>query len=52
MLSRRVDRLELCWGRASTGPVVSKEKMFENVHDNGRQRNACTVSSQISPRLS
>ena len=47
-----VDRLELYWGRASIGPVVSKEKMFENVDDNTRQRNASTVSSPISPRLS
>ena len=38
------------WNLASIGPVVSEEKMFENVdiHTYGRQRPAYTKSSPMS----
>ena len=41
------------WNLASIGPVVSEEKMFENVdikhtHTYGRQRPTYTISSQMS----
>ena len=41
------------WNLASIGPVVSEEKMFENVdiHTHGRQRPSYTMSSPVSLRL-